>query len=92
MFKVRINDGAPEDVATLRLGWRAIDRSFAQLGPDGTLIWSIEAFDGSRQREAMSRSEWQHRFRGPLAFSRFLEAGPWRDRAGEQASNGAEGG
>jgi|GEM_PF-6435477 len=81
MFKVRINDGAPQDVATLRLGWRAIDRSFMALGPADGLIWSIEAFDGSLHRERMSRGEWETRFRGPLTFSRFLEAGPWRDRA-----------
>lgn len=80
MYKIRINDGEPRDVGTLRLGWRAIDRAFSGLGPEEALTWSIEAFDGSLHREALSRRQWRQRFSGPLAFSRFLESGEWRDR------------
>ena len=80
MFKVRIDDGDPEDVATLRLGWRAIEDRYAGLGGDERLTWSIEAFDGSFHRERLTRREWEERFPGPLAFSRFLDSRQWEDR------------
>lgn len=80
MFKVRINDGEPTDVATLRLGWRAIDEAFRAAEPETPLTWSVEAFDGSLQRERQTRREWEGRFGGPLAFSRYLEGQTWVDR------------
>lgn len=80
MFKVRIDDGEPEDVATLRLGWRAITDRYAGIGADEALTWSIEAFDGSFHRETLTRGDWEERFPGPLAFSRFLNDGEWTDR------------
>lgn len=82
MFKVRIDDGEPEDVATLRLGWRAITDGYAELGPDEVLTWSVEAFDGSFHRETLTREAWEDRFPGPLAFSRFLNDGEWSDHGG----------
>ena len=82
MFKVRFGDGEPEDVATLRLAWRAINDRYAGLGPEETLTWSVESFDGSLQRERLTHREWQARFGGPLAFSRYLEGRVWLDRAG----------
>ena len=80
MFKVRINDGEPADVATLRLGWRAIDAAFRDRKPEEPLIWSIQAFDGSLQRERQTRAEWENCFQGPLAFSHYLEGQVWVDR------------
>ncbi|MEF8793108.1 hypothetical protein [Thiohalorhabdus sp.] len=79
MFKVRIGDAEPVDVATLRLGWRAIADGYAGLPPEKALTWSIEAFDGSFHRETLTRDDWEERFPGPLAFSRFLSDGDWRD-------------
>ncbi|HKJ70815.1 MAG TPA: hypothetical protein VKA55_03600 [Gammaproteobacteria bacterium] len=80
MYKVRINDGDPTDVATLRLGWRAIDEAFAEVAMDQVLTWSIQAFDGSLQRERQTGRQWSDRFGGPLAFSKFLEGREWVDR------------
>lgn len=91
MYKVRINDGEPQDVDTLRLGWRAIDQAVRALAPDEPLTWSIQAFDGSLQRERQTRREWETRFRGPLAFSRYLEAGAWTDHGPALGSGGAGG-
>lgn len=83
MLKIRIDDGDPVDVATLRLGWRAIDEAFSGLDPEEVLTWSVEAFDGSFHRETTTRRQWRERFPGPLAFSRTLEGRDWRDRTAD---------
>ncbi len=80
VLKVRIDDGKPRDVATLRLAWGVIDRAFAQQGAEAELTWGIEAFDGCFHRETMNRQEWRAFARGPLAFQQLMETMSWQDR------------
>lgn len=79
VIKVRIDDGEPRDVATLRLAWGEIHRAFADKEPGQPLTWSLQTFDGAFHREVMDYDEWRAFAAGPLAFQQRLEAIDWVD-------------